>query len=172
MSDKSQIIDELRASGERIEKALLAADAADLERGRYESGWNGRQIIAHMASIEWTYPRLIDLARQASGQAPAAPSPARTAPRQTDPQSGSPQILDYNERQVAKRAEASVSELIDEFRKNRAAFIAAAESADEGLFSVQIRSAGGAQGSLADVIRFVALQHVEGHLNDITGGGS
>ncbi|MBI2217338.1 MAG: hypothetical protein HYU51_08580 [Candidatus Rokubacteria bacterium] len=36
-----------------------------LEEGRYENGWNGREILAHLASIEWTYPRLIEIAREA-----------------------------------------------------------------------------------------------------------
>ena len=47
---------------------------ARLEEGRYENGWNGRQILAHIASIEWSYPRLIDIART-----PPAPDEQRAA---------------------------------------------------------------------------------------------
>ena len=41
--------------------------------------------------------------------------------------SGSPQILSYNDRQVEKRADALGADLIAEFKKNRAATIAAIE---------------------------------------------
>jgi hypothetical protein len=170
---KQQLIDALRSSGEKVTATLPKISESDLERGRYENGWNGRQILAHMASIEWTYPRLIDLARGAAAERPAATPastrPAPTAPGQPGMASGSPQILSYNDRQVEKRAGASVAELVAEFEKNRAATIAAVESADETLLSKEITSAGGAQGPLATVFNFVAVLHVLDHLADITG---
>jgi hypothetical protein len=75
----------------------------------------------------------------------------------------------YNDRQVAKRAGASVSELLAEFETNRAATIAAVEAADEALFGREIRSAGGIVGPLADVFHQVAVLHVLGHARDLTG---
>jgi hypothetical protein len=171
---KQQLIDALRSSGEKVASALSAMPESDLERGRYESGWNGRQIVAHMASIEWTYPRLIDLARGApaerSAAAPAEQTrPAPSSPMQEGMASGSPKILSYNDRQVEKRAGAPVGELIAEFQKNRAATIAAVEAADEALLLKEITSAGGAKGPLATVFNFVAVLHVLDHLKDITG---
>jgi hypothetical protein len=179
---KQQLIDALRSSGDKVASTVPAIAEADLERGRYENGWNGRQILAHMASIEWTYPRLIDLARGAPAEKPAsaaAPStptasaastrPAPTSPMQPGMASGSPQILSYNDRQVEKRKDASVAELIAEFKKNRAATIAAVEAADDALLSKEITSAGGANGPLATVFNFVAVLHVLDHLADITG---
>jgi hypothetical protein len=173
---KQQLVDALRSSGEQITSALAGVDAADLEQGRYENGWNGRQILAHIASIEWTYPRLLDLARGAPADAPApaaaAPTPPRPAPTsqmQPGMASGSPQILSYNDRQVEKRADTSVPELIAEFQKNRAATIAAVEAVDESLLSKEVTSAGGANGPLATVFNFVAVLHVLDHLKDITG---
>ena len=76
-------------------------------------------------------------------------------------------INDYNERQVEKRAGASVADLIEEFEPNRAATIAAAESAGEALFSTPIRSAGGITGPLASVLTAIAVLHVVQHVNDI-----
>jgi hypothetical protein len=70
---------------------------------------------------------------------------------------------------VEKRADATVEELIDEFEKNRAATIAAFESADEALFSVPIRSAGGITGPLGTVLHYVAVLHVNQHVKDIAG---
>jgi hypothetical protein len=172
--NKKDLIEALRTSGEKVTSTLAGIPEADLERGRYENGWNGRQILAHIASIEWTYPRLIDLARGAPAERPATPAatatrPAPTAPGQPGMASGSPQILTYNARQVEKRAGAPVSELLDEFRKNRAATIAAVESTAESLLAKEITSAGGAHGPLATVFNFVAVLHVLDHLGDITG---
>lgn len=175
MTAKQQLLDDLRATGERAEAALRALPAGAFERGAYENGWNARQILAHMASMEWTYPRLLDVARAAAQ--PASPdASASTAPKATRVErapeaaasSGTP-MDSYNDRQVEKRASASVSDLIDEFAKNRAALIAAIESADEALFDVQITSAGGARGPMSGVLRYVAIEHVTGHLRDITG---
>jgi hypothetical protein len=176
---KNELIDALRTSGERAATTLASVPAEKFEEGRYESGWNGRQILAHMASIEWTYPRLLDLAKgadekPAASAAPAppfAPAAAQSSPMQAGMASGSPRILGYNDRQVAKREGVPVADLIAEFRKNREATITAVESADDALFTKEITSAGGANGPLADVMNFVAVQHVLGHLRDITGEG-
>jgi hypothetical protein len=153
---------------------LRALPAAEFEQGRYENGWNGRQILAHVASIEWTYPRLLDIARQSA----AAEVPALTGPvHRTEPgeSAGVPTriaqggIDAYNARQVERRADASVAELIEEFERNRATLIAAVEQADDALFSAPIRSAGGITGPLAGVLQAVAVGHIFGHMRDITG---
>jgi hypothetical protein len=176
--NKIELIEALRTSGERVTATLAALPDQRFEEGRYESGWNGRQILAHIASIEWTYPRLLDLAkiapdeRAASAARPSASAPAEESPVQPRMASSSPQILGYNDRQVAKRDGEHIIDLIGEFRKNRAATIAAVEAADDASFSRVITSAGGANGPLADVMNFVAVQHVLGHLRDIIGGGA
>src|SRR3989337_1097381 len=129
---KAQLIETLRSTGAETAARLRSLPPEAFEQGRYENGWNGRQILAHIASIEWTYPRLIDLAREASQPRPAAPAGATTGGGMRGG------INDYNERQVEKRAAASVGELIEKFETNRAATIAAAESADEALFGQPI----------------------------------
>ena len=75
----------------------------------------------------------------------------------------------YNRRQVELRAGASVAELLEEFARNRAATIAAVEVYPEEGFRRRVRSAGGTVGSLAEVVWFVAVEHVRGHLHDLTG---
>lgn len=158
---KAQLLDALRSSQREVIAKVEALPAEEFERGRYEDGWNGRQILAHIASIEWTYPRLIDVAREAEGGAqPSADPPQRRF------RSG---YSDYNQRQVEKRANASVEEILAEFRQNRDTTIAAVESAPEELFATPIRSAGGITGPLASVIYAIAVLHVQGHVNDIVG---
>jgi hypothetical protein len=157
---KAELLEALRASRDEVLALVLALPPAALEQGRYESGWNGRQILAHIASIEWTYPRLLDIAREAAAPAPTGGPPTRTMRGGNDA---------YNERQVAKRAGRSVAELLAEFETNRAATIRAVEDADDALFAREIRSAGGVTGPLARVFHEVAVQHVLGHARDLAG---
>ena len=180
---KQQLIDVLRESGELAASKIEAVPEERLQEGRYESGWNGRQILAHIAAIEWTYPRLLDLGREASdvpkaaASAPAAAVAPPSEVKRTSPAeaSGTPTrgmqggVNGYNERQVEKRAEASVDELIAEFRKNRAALIAAVEAADDALLAKEVRSAGGVTGALSGVVYALAVQHMLGHASDLTG---
>ena len=171
---KSELLEALRMNEEEADAKLRLLPREAFEQCRYENGWNGRQILAHIASIEWTYPRLLDIARQrltvaegkqASGEQRSAP--AEPAPLPTRTAQGG--IDAYNERQVAKRAGASVEELLEEFRRNRAATIAAVEQADEDLLAVPIRSAGGIPGPVGLVIEQVVVGHVRAHVRDIAG---
>ena len=143
---KAELLDALHTSRDAVLRIVRAQPPARLEEGRYENGWNGRQILAHIASIEWSYPRLIDIARAPA--APEADPPTRAMRGGND---------SYNDRQVAKRAETSVADLLAEFETNRGATIRAVEAADEALFSRRIRSAGGIVGPLATVFLQVAV---------------
>jgi len=156
---KAELLQALRESRDEVVKLVGSLPASRFEEGRYEGGWNGRQILAHVASIEWSYPRLIDIAR--SEPVPAeAPPPTRAMKGGND---------SYNDRQVAKREHLTVAELLAEFEKNRAATIQAVEAADEALFARRIRSAGGVVGPLAVVFHQIAVAHVLGHTRDIAG---
>src|SRR3990172_6440507 len=124
---KAQLIETLRSTGAETAARLRSLPPEAFEQGRYESGWNGRQILAHIASIEWTYPRLFDLAREASTPRPAGPAGPAAG------RGGQGGNNNYNEPQVEKRAGPSVAELIDESEPNRAPTTAAAESAGEAL---------------------------------------
>jgi len=163
---KAELLARLTASRDHVLATVRALPAESLERGRYENGWNGRQILAHVASIEWTYPRLIDIARE-TGETEAA---ARDGELPTRAMRGG--VDAYNDRQVAKRAHLSAAELLDEFERNRAATIRAVEAADEELFARPVRSAGGFTGPLAAVFHAVAVEHVLGHVRDLAGSGA
>jgi hypothetical protein len=160
---KAELLQALRASRDEVLSIVRAMTPEQLEEGRYEGGWNGREILAHIASIEWTYPRLVDIAREAGAPRGASP-PGEPATRSMRGGNDA-----YNERQVARRAHRSVAELLTEFEENRAATIRAVEMADEALFAREIRSAGGITGALADVCFTVAVAHVLGHARDLAG---
>ena len=161
---KAELLEALRASRDEVLAIVRAMPPERLEEGRYENGWNGRQILAHIASIEWTYPRLLDIAREGAAPAAAAPAPADLPTRTMRGGNDA-----YNERQVAKRAHLSVADLLAEFEQNRATTIRAVEAADEALFARHIRSAGGVTGSLAEVFYRIAVAHVLGHTRDLAG---
>ena len=156
---KAELLQSLRASRDEVVALVRGLRPERLEEGRYENGWNGRQILAHIASIEWSYPRLVDIARTPPAPADEAP-PTRTIRGGNDA---------YNDRQVAKRAHLSVADLLTEFETNRAATIRAVEAAHETLFAQRIRSAGGVVGPLATVFHQIAVAHVLGHAKDIVG---
>jgi len=170
---KTELLAALRTGGDDAVRALRALPEAAFDTGGYENGWNGKQILAHVAAIEWTYPRLLDVARQSAPEAAASSTAGvrRTAPEEATglpTRAAAGGIDSYNDRQVQKRVGVSVGSLIDEFEKNRAATVAAVEAADGDLFARPIRSAGGITGVLADVLNAVAVQHVAMHVADIT----
>lgn len=159
---KRELLAALASSRDQVVGLVRSIDPLRLEEGRYENGWNGRQILAHIASIEWSYPRLIDIAR-------TPPAPVEQAPPTRAMKGGNDA---YNDRQVAKREGMTVGELLAEFETNRAATIRAVEAADEELFTRRIRSAGGVVGPLATVFHQIAVAHVLGHARDLTGNNT
>ena len=164
---KPELLEALRTSRQEVLRIVRALPAERLEEGRYENGWNGWQILAHVASMEWTYPKLIDVAR-------TAPATDAGSSSDRDPDGVATRTMRggndaYNERQVTKRGHLSLTELLAEFERNRAATIRAVEAAEEPLFARRIRSAGGVVGPLASVFYQVAVAHVLGHARDIAG---
>lgn len=153
MRTKAELLSALEASRDEVVGGL---DGLDLSAGVYEGGWNGGQLLAHIASMEWTYPRILEL--------PEATDEEAARPRDT-----SVTVDDYNRRQVERRDDVPVGELIDEFVRNRARTIEAVAAYPESEFGRRVRSAGGTVGPLADVLWFVAVEHVRGHLADLRG---
>ena len=152
---RDDLLAALRDDAARLPQVVAAIGADDLERGVYENGWSARQLLAHLAAIEWTYPRLIEQARS-----PAEPGPTSSA-------SGSFNMDAYNHRQVHNRADATIPELLEEFARNRQSTITAIAEAEQELLNQPTRSAGGAQGTLLDVLTNVTVEHVRTHLSDL-----
>jgi hypothetical protein len=159
---KPQLLAALRQGEKDAIDKLSRLPAERFEEGRYENGWNGRQILAHITAIEWTYPKLIDVARGADRPADKKPDSPPTRP-------ASGGINSYNDRSIERYADTSAEELLEIFRKNRATTIAAVEAADDGLFLQEVKSAGGVRGPLGTVFNYIAVMHVAGHVNDIVG---
>jgi uncharacterized damage-inducible protein DinB len=156
---KQALLDDLKADAMTVAETVNSLTPEQLEEGRYEGGWTARQILAHIAAIEWTYPRLLKLAGQ----------PAPTGGEQRSARATEGGMDGYNARQVAKRADTSVADLVAEFQTNRAATIAAIESAEDAVLDTRIRSTGGRTGAVAQVLNDVAVAHVRQHLADLKG---
>ena len=156
IATREELLAALREDAVRLPEVVGAIGEAELERGVYENGWSARQLLAHLAAIEWTYPRLIERAQAAQG---------------AESGGGGFDMDAYNERQVSKRAGAAVAELLEEFARNRAATIEAARGAPDALLAQRTRSAGGVEGTLLEVLIGVTVGHVREHLGDLEGAG-
>ena len=159
ISTREELIDALQADGEAFQRAVSEIPDEAFERGVYEQGWNARQLLAHIAAIEWTYPRLIERAeRRAAGS--------------DVPQGGGDGFdMDaYNAKQVERRDGQPVAQLLTEFRRNRAETIDAIRAAADDLLTQPTRSAGGVEGTLLDVLEGVAVGHVREHVDDLLRG--
>lgn len=152
----SELAEELRISGDEFRRRVSGFTAEELETGIYENGWNGQEVVAHIAGIEWSLPGLIK-------RTVAEPAPQESAPGQSPPRS----MDRFNAREVARRKEAGIGELLDEFTRNRETTIAAVQGLTSEELSTPARSLGGANGTLADVLRRVATDHLEQHLREI-----
>jgi hypothetical protein len=152
---KEQLLDGMRTTAREFVEAARSVPADQWSEGRYEEGWSAKDILAHVASIEWTYPKLLDVA---SG---AIPLPKKDASK------GIPG--DYNQRHVEKRRDTSIEELIGEFERNREATIRAVQGADDELLATHVRSAGGIEGRAVEVFNYLTVTHTRDHLRDIKG---
>src|SRR5437899_12983226 len=121
---KEQLLDNMRASGRELVAAVREVPAERWPEGCYEEGWTAKDILAHLASIEWTFPKILLLAEQPAPEARDGEKAFRDG------------LGGYNQRQVAKRADATVEELVEEFERNRAATVAAVAQADDALLRV------------------------------------
>lgn len=158
---RATLLAALEESREAVRRAVQGV--ADWDAGRYEQGWNAFQILAHIAAIEWTYPRLFTVV-EAPPPTDAAASGRAATPPTREMRGGNDA---YNARQIAKRAGRGVADLLAEFEANRAETIVAVEIVSADLLARPLRSAGGATGSLAAVLHQVAIRHVLAHAEDL-----
>lgn len=163
---KDRLLEALRECGEEALGKLRNIPPEKYEKGAYENGWNGRQVLAHITGIEWTYPKLLDVAR---GADKPKESEKPKEPAHKPAQGG---IGSYNDRTVERYKDNSVAELLDMFEANRATTIKAVEEADAELFAVPVKTAGGINAPLGNALNYVAVLHVRGHVDDIVNAAN
>jgi uncharacterized damage-inducible protein DinB len=122
-----------------------------------EGGWNRRQMLAHIVTIDERHANRIRL---------SAGLPTDTGV--TD-QSQLPRINDWNQQQVDERAGRSIEELVAEYRQNRADFIAFVRTlTPEQRQRISIDRAGVAPTPFDDWLPHVH-EHAVSHMQEVTG---
>ena len=156
MTTRDNLIRDLQTDAQTLADTVARIPEDGWNDGVYEHGWSARQLLAHIAAIEWTYPKLIE--RAAAAQTAET---AETAVTDFDMDA-------YNHRQVEKRGDTPILDLLAEFQRNRQATIAAIQAAPDAILTRPTRSAGGVEGTLLEVLAGVARTHVRQHLTDLT----
>ncbi len=151
-----RLIETLRIHGASVIEKLSALPLDVGARDEREP-WGPHELVAHIASMEWTYPRLIEVAQTAG----AASSDRRSGHWFRD---GNDQ---YNARQLARRRDTPMDDLVDEFARNRRTTVEAVANMDPSLLDAPLTSAGGVTGTLESVLTSVAITHVDEHLQEL-----
>ena len=122
-----------------------------------EGGWNRRQMLAHIATID---------KRHATRMRISAGLPNDTG---VASQSQLPAINDWNQQQVDERARRSIDDLLAEYRKNRSDLIAFVRSlTPEQRARITIERAGQPPAAFDDWMPHVH-EHAVSHMQEVTG---
>ena len=151
---------EISGTPARIEAQarLLPADAWETVIHGGEGGWNRRQMLAHIVTIDKRHAMRVRISA-------GLPDPSGV----TD-QSALPPINDWNERQVDARAGSSVADLLAEMRRNRNDLITLFRTlTPEQRDRIHINRAGLPPLPFAEWLLPVVHQHAIDHMREVVG---
>jgi len=148
-ASKEAVVRAIRESQAEIERTALALSEATLAGGVYESGWNAKQLLCHLAAGGGFAAFMIGFAK--------SPTP---------PPAGFDQDR-WNAHEVRSREGKSLAELLAELRSGSERSIAAVEAAPDELLAAHFRAPWGTEGSLAEVIIASLRDHVGTHLAEL-----
>ena len=159
--ERSDLAEELDRHGRKVLARLRLCSPGSDARRPVEGGWSQWELAAHLAAIEWTLPRLIGMAQTAGA---GGGKPASATAKSTPLPGG---IDAYNKREVERRQGQSLEAMIEEFARNREATVKAVRAAPAEVLLRSVRSAGGLDGTAADVLRRVGIAHADLHLAEL-----
>lgn len=160
MGRRSDVIEALRVFCVELEETVSAAPDAVWSRQIYRNGWNGRQVLAHIASTSGVAGFALALSRMPDQMAGARASlPARSG--------GALDQDAWNLQQVALRESRSVEELLGEVRSNTERDAGLVEAASEEELERRFRAPWEIEGPLAEVIVDSVKGHLGVHLADL-----
>lgn len=145
---KDDVVRVIRWQLEEIESVATDLSGDAWASGVYESGWNAKQLLCHLAAGGGFGEFMIRI-----GKSP----PPNVEGIEFDQDA-------WNAREVATREGKSVAELLDELRVGSERSIAAVESAPDELLAGHFRAPWGMEGSLAQVIIESIEDHVGTHV--------
>jgi hypothetical protein len=135
----------------------VPADGWEVRIHGGEGGWNRRQMLAHIVTIDKRHGNRVRI---------SAGLPNDTGVRN---QSELPPVNDWNQQQVDERAKRTVDELLVEYRQNRADFIALVRSLTrEQRLQVSIDRAGLSPAPFYDWLPHVH-EHAVDHMREVIG---
>jgi hypothetical protein len=154
MATKQDIVSTIEALQSDLQQAVESMPEAAWSEGIYESGWNARQLLSHIASTSGVTSFILNMA-----QAPSLPA--------SDPRGGAFNIDDFNKIQVEMRAGKSVEEVLAEIRSNLQRDIGVVQAADETLLDKHFKAPWDAEGLVGDMIVSSLHEHLGMHLADL-----
>jgi hypothetical protein len=150
---KEDIITAVRESHGEIERTALSLSDEALGSGVYESGWNAKQLLCHLAAGGGFAAFMISFAQM---------------PPSASAGTGDNFDLDaFNAREVESREKKPLSELLAELRSGSERSIVAVQGAPDELLAAHFRAPWGTEGALADVIVQSLQGHVGTHLAEL-----
>jgi hypothetical protein len=154
MATRQEIISTIEALDADLQRTVTGMPDAAWFDGIYESGWNARQLLSHIASTSGVTSFILNMA-----QAPSLPA--------SDPRGGAFNIDDFNKMQVEMRAGKSVEEVLAEIRSNLQRDIGVVQATDETLLNQHFKAPWDAEGLVGDMIVSSLHEHLGMHLADL-----
>ncbi len=152
-ASKSDIVKSMRNQQQEIEQLARSLPETAWSKGVYETGWNAKQLLCHLAESPGVAGFLLGFAK-------APPSESGSAGPAMD-------IDVWNAQRVAALQGKSLSDLLGDLRTNSERNIAAVEAAPDDLLARPIKTPWGAEGPVADIILGSIQEHGGMHLADL-----
>lgn len=152
MADKGKVIAEVEDFVKRAVAVAESLSLAETERTVYADGWNVRQVFCHLASLGIFAQRMIERAQ--------VPQPAG------EEGGGSIDIDAWNARQVAKRQDLPLAQLVEELRSNHQAVVEMVGALPEDVLAAQVPGPHGMV-ELGGWLSSVIVGHNMGHVDDV-----
>lgn len=149
MSSREVVLACLRDLREQIETTVQAMPEDAWDSGVYESGWNARQLLYHIASTSGAASFILMMSKLPKQDGPAFDNDA------------------FNRDEVVLREGRAPTDVLDEIRANIQRDIQAVEAAPDEQLQQQWVAPWGSVGSVAEIIVHAVEDHSGEHLNDL-----
>jgi hypothetical protein len=150
-AEKDDVIGAIREAQREVERLVPSVPESAWSSQAYEQGWNGKQLLCHLASTSGIARFLIGMA-----QAPGSGGMGTDF-----------DIDSFNAQQVAARQDKPVDEVLEEVCVNCGRDIESVENAPDDLLAQHFRAPWGTEGSLGDVIVGSIDEHFMTHVRDL-----
>ena len=170
---KADVLRALREGEQGVSERLSAISPEQFEQGSFEQGWNARQTLAHVASMEALYRGIITVLtgrrsvdEDSPGPHPGASTPAPDPDEDDEDEEESISFEVLFQTMIDEREGATPAALLSEFRRHRRGLIHIVAETDEALLCRPLGSADAPDESLAATVCQHVL-HVNAHVAQI-----